>query len=274
MPGRIVNEILSSLQHVIPNLDEITVDKVIMGLGYTGVKLSTGHVGICFTFQSEISPSCCQVYKRAGKLAGSKAIEMASMARSWDLSESVMGIATVNALSSIAIVRNSKRYVISKGNIFDKIAFKKSDIVALVGRIGPLIKRIQGKVEKLYILERDLMRREDGILPDTACEEILPKASVAIITGTALVNGTIDRLIELSKAAREIAIVGASASVLPDPLFEHGVTIVGGIKVLDPDKLLQIVAEGGGTQELKAAIEFINLKPKNSRQCLKSSYRS
>lgn len=264
MPGRIVNEILSSLQGVIPNLDEITVDKVTLGLGYTGVRLSTGHVGICFTFQNEISPHCCQVYKRAGELAGSKAMEMANMARSWVLSESVIGMATVNALSSIAIARNHEAYVISKGNVLDQIAFRKSDVVVFVGKIGPLIKRIRGKVEKLYVLERDLMRRESGILPDTACEEILPKASVAIITGTTIVNGTIDRLVELSKGAREIAVVGASASALPDPLFEHGVTIVGGIKVLDPDKLLQIVAEGGGTRQLKAAVEFINLRPKNS----------
>ena len=123
----------------------------------------------------------------------------------------------------------------------------KSDVVVLVGMIAPLTERIQGKVEKLFVLEKDLMQRESGILPDTACEEVLPKASVAIITGTTIVNGTIDRLVELSKGARETAVVGASASVLPDPLFEHGVTIVGGITVLDPDKLLQIVAEGGGT---------------------------
>lgn len=264
MPGRIVNEILSSLQDMIPDIDRITVGKVILGLGYTGVRLSTGHVGICFTFQTEISPRCCQVNKRAGKLAGSKAMEMANMARSWDLSESVVGFATVNALSSIAIARNEGMYFISKGNIFDEITFKKSDVVVFVGRIDPLVKRIQGKVNEIYILERDLMRREIGILPDTACEEVLPKASVAILTGTTLVNGTIDRLIELSKEARETAVVGASASVLPDPLFKRGVTIVGGIKVLDPNKLLQIVAEGGGTQQLKAAAEFINLRSKRS----------
>ena len=264
MPGKIVNEVLSRLHKFIPNLGEITVDKVILGLGYTGVMLSTGHAGVCFTFQTEISPHCCQVYKRAGKLAGSKAMELASMAKSWDLSESVIGMATVNALSSIAIAKNNETYVISKGNILDQIAFRKSDVVVLVGKIAPLTERIQGKVEKLFVLEKDLMRREGGILPDTACEEVLPKASIAIITGTTIVNGTMDRLIELSKGARETAVVGASASVLPDPLFEHGVTIVGGITVLDPDKLLQIVAEGGGTKQLKATVEFINLRSKNS----------
>lgn len=265
MPGKIVNDILSLLPNVIPDINKITVDKVILGLGYTGVKLSTGHVGICFTFQNEISPRCCQVHTKAGKLAGSMAIELANMARSWDLSESIVGIATVNALSSVAIARNQEAYIINKGNVLDFIALEKEDIVVFVGKIGPLIRRIEGNVEKIYVVERDLMRRESGVLPDTACEEILPQANVALLTGTTLVNGTIDRMLELSKGAREIALVGASASVIPDPLFRHGVTIVGGIEVLDPDKLLQIVAEGGGTPQLKAAVEFVSLRSKNSR---------
>ncbi|OGV96914.1 hypothetical protein A2W24_03875 [Microgenomates group bacterium RBG_16_45_19] len=147
--------------------------------------------------------------------------------------------------------------------MIDKIKFKKSDQVAFVGRIRPLIKRIQPKVDRVYVLERDIKRRETGILPDTASEEILPKVDVTIITGTAIANGTIDRLLQLSKKSREVALVGASASTIPDPLFKRGVTIVGAIRVRDTDRLLQIVSEGGGTQQLKSAIDFINLRPKN-----------
>lgn len=98
------------------------------------------------------------------------------------------------------------------------------------------------------------------MLSDIASEELLPKADVAVVTGTSLANGTIDRLLQLAREAREIAVVGASASVLPEPLFNHGVTIVGGIRVLDAEKLLQIVAEGGGTRQLKKATEFVTLR--------------
>jgi uncharacterized protein (DUF4213/DUF364 family) len=272
MPGRIVNDVLNLLPKGVPDLKCITVDKVILGLGYSGVKLSTGHVGVCFTFETEILPSCC-IHKKAGKLSGSSAIEMMNMARSWDISESVLGIATINALSSIYIKNNPRAYVISEGNILDHITLEKRDIVVFVGRISPLIERIEGKVDKIFILERDLKRRESGVLPDTACEEVLPRANVAIITGATLVNGTIDHLIELSKGAREIAVVGASASILPDPLFLRGVTTVGGIRVLNPDKLLQIVAEGGGTQQLKAAAKFVDIRPPiphNSTACYSS----
>ena len=57
----------------------------------------------------------------------------------------------------------------------------------------------------------------EGVLPDVACEELLPKASVVIITGAAIANGTIDRLLELSAGARYIALISPSATVVPDP---------------------------------------------------------
>jgi len=39
------------------------------------------------------------------------------------------------------------------------------------------------------------------------------------------------------------------------------VTVIGGVRVLDPDKMIQIIAEGGGTPQLKSVTEFITLRP-------------
>lgn len=265
MPGIIINEILALIQKRIPRLKDIIADKIVIGPGYTASQLSTGHAGVCFSFDAEMVTRCCQTHKKAGTLAGTLAVELAKMTRSWDLGEAVIGLATLNALSSIYIEKNQTMYVLSKGNVLDHIKFKKDDVVVIVGNILPLRERISGKVKKVYVLERDLMRREDGVLSDTASEEMLPKADIAIITGTTLANGTIDRLLELSRNSREVAVVGASASVLPDPLFDHGATLVGGIRVLDSNKLFQIVAEGGGTKQLKQASEYVNLRMSSSQ---------
>lgn len=264
MPGKITEEILKSLRQLVPD-PNITVDDVVVGLGYTGVKLSTGHVGLSFTFQTEMQRSQSKLHERAGSLAGSKAMKLANMARSWDLGQCVVGVATMNALSSIAMEKKSGDYNVSRGNICGEICFRKEDVVTVVGNIRPLVNYFRQRVKRIYVLERDLARRESYTLPDTASEEILPRSTVVIITGTTLVNGTLEHLIDLcarAKKAREIAVVGATAGVLPDPLFRRGVTVVGGARVLDSEKLLQIVAEGGGTHELKRTFEFINLRPR------------
>jgi uncharacterized protein (DUF4213/DUF364 family) len=264
MTGRIIEEALKRLKTLIPDIEEIMVAQVVVGLGYTGVKLSDGHAGLCYTFQNEIAQATrhCQVSDLAGTMAGAPALKIAEMAKSWKISESVVGFATLNALSQIAIERNPEKYTILTGDVIDHIKLTKKDVAALVGYIKPLVQPIRAKVKKLYILERTSTRREEGVLPDTACDQILPIADAVLISGTAIANGTIEHLLELSTKAREIAVIGASAGILPEILFERGVTVIGGVKIVNANKMMQIVSEGGGTPALKAAVQFISIKPK------------
>ncbi|MEM3797662.1 MAG: DUF364 domain-containing protein [Candidatus Bathyarchaeia archaeon] len=262
MPGRIIRELLQSVKAEVENVDAVEAKKVVIGLGYTAVQLSTRHVGLCYTFSSEIAPNCCQIWRRAGTLAGNPAIKIAELSLSWDLSEAVVGVAALNALSQLAIERNLDRYVITEGDLIDQLEIRRNDIVVLVGNIHPFIPKIMEKTRNIFIIERSPKLREANVFPDTAIEEILPQATVAIITGTALANGTIDRLLELSRTAREVALVGPTASMLPDPLFRHGVSIIGSIKITDSEKILQVVSEGGGTPSFKGACKQITIKPK------------
>lgn len=264
MAKRIVEEALDRVKARIPELDSIVIEQAVLGLGYTGVRLSDGHSGLCFTFQTEIAQTThhCQVSDLAGTIVGTPAFELAEKAKSWDIAESVMGFATLNALSQIIIERYPQNYAFLDGDVMSYVTLSKKDVVALVGYMAPLVPQIRAKAKKLYILERTAAKREEGILPDTACDQILPEADVVLITGTAIANGTIDHLLEVSTKAREIAIVGASAGIIPDVLFERGVTIVGGAKITDAARMMQVVSEGGGTPALKSAMQFVTIKSK------------
>lgn len=92
MPRRIIEELLSAIKREIPDINGIYTERVVLGLGYTGVELTNGYVGVCYTFGSEITPDCCQIWLKAGTLAGKPAIEIAELSKSWDLSESVVGV--------------------------------------------------------------------------------------------------------------------------------------------------------------------------------------
>ncbi len=129
----------------------------------------------------------------------------------------------------------------------------------MVGHIKPFTPVFRARAKALYILERS-PRREEGVLPDTACERLVPEADVVVITGSALANGTLDRLLELAMDAGTVAIVGPTASCLPDPLFDRGVDYVGGIRIRDADRAMQILSEGGGTPQLRRAGGFVTFK--------------
>jgi uncharacterized protein (DUF4213/DUF364 family) len=262
MPQTIVEQTLTYLKREVPSLEDIRVERVCLGWGYSAVRLSTNDVGICHSLLGEVSLTCCQIVSQAGTLAGSPATELADLAKSWDLGQRVLGLATINALSQIILKRVSKGFIMTESNILDELDIKSTDTVAMVGNIRPFVEPVRKKTSNLWIFERG-GRFEEGVLPDTACEELLPEADVVIITGSAIANGTVERLLQLSQNAREVGVVGPSASIVPDPLFKRGADAVGGVIVTDADKALRIVAEGGGTPQLKAAVRFVTMKPRS-----------
>ena len=258
MRESLIDEIISSVENEVQDLGRIYAEEVCIGLGFTGVLLSTGHMGICATLLGEMGIECCEVLERAGGLAGSSAQELIQLARSWNLGESAVGVATLNALSQMILPKYEGRYIVSIGDFLEKLDLRGDDVVGMVGYFEPFIPRLRGRCKELFIFERGL--RRGGALPDTAAEYILPKVDVAIITGSAIVNKSLERLLELAKNAREVGVVGPSASFLPDPLFRRGATLIGTIKIVNSKKVLQIIKEGGGTRMLKPYVEYINLR--------------
>jgi len=256
---QLLHEIRELLRAEISELPGIRVERVCLGLGYSGVKLESGHTGVCNSLLSEATPDCCQILQDAGTLAGRPAEALMDLVESWDIIKRVIGISTINALSQIVLEAEPDRYLAEKGNLIDVMKVGPEDTVAMVGHIKPFAKAFRSRAREVNILERS-PHREEGVLPDTACEVIIPQADIVVITGSALVNGTMERLLQLARDARTIALVGPTISCLPDPLFRMGVDYAGGIRIDDPDKAMQILSEGGGTPQLKGAGEFITYR--------------
>jgi uncharacterized protein (DUF4213/DUF364 family) len=257
----IVEEALTCLSAEVPNLSDITVSRICLGWGYVGVQLSTDDVGLCHSLVAETRLECCQVVQKAGTLSGSPATMLGELAKSWDHGERVIGVATINALSQIVLKQQHERYSVLEGNTLDHVDIRPGESVAMVGNIKPLVLGIRNKTPNLRILERGRLL-DEGILPDTAGEELIPEADIVFITGSAIANGTIERLLQLSENARTVVLVGPTASMVPSPLFKRGVDLIGGVIVTEPDRAIQIVAEGGGTPQLKAATKFVLIKPR------------
>jgi uncharacterized protein (DUF4213/DUF364 family) len=81
--------------------------------------------------------------------------------------------------------------------------------------------------------------------PAEAAAEIVPQADVLVITGTTLVNDTLGDLIALARPSARIVVVGPTVTLVPDAFFGRRCDILGGVKVIDPDAVMDILAEGG-----------------------------
>jgi uncharacterized protein (DUF4213/DUF364 family) len=99
-----------------------------------------------------------------------------------------------------------------------------------------------------------------GVLPESEAVTILPRCQVVVVSATALLNRTLDALLDLSGNAREIAILGPSTPLLPQVFAPRGVTLLSGVQVIDPGRVLRLVSEGGGTRQLGRSVRKLTLR--------------
>jgi len=215
--------------------DGLSIADLCIGIGYTGVKLSNGAGGTCFTFRHELGLKCGPI-QGAGTLIGMPAADAIEMAMSTNLAEASIGVATINAILNEDFDAGE--------DAVDVMDIRASDTVGMVGYFYPVVQRIKDNVKKLYIFERHIT--DEGLLPDWSENIYLPECDVVLITGVTFINKTIDHVLSLCKNAKEVVIMGASTCMAPDVLKDYGVTILAGSRVTDPDGLLRVIAQGGG----------------------------
>jgi uncharacterized protein (DUF4213/DUF364 family) len=121
--------------------------------------------------------------------------------------------------------------------------------VAVIGAFVPVLRKLKARGGRWWVIEQDpqtLRGDEMGhFIPADESRETIAAADVLIITGVTLVNHTLEPILAAARADAEIAVIGPTASLLPDALFARGVRVVGGVRVKKPDELLDVLAAGG-----------------------------
>lgn len=250
----ITDDLLGLIEKRRVQLEDLTIRRVCISLCYTAVMLDNDYVGLCHTPTEDIAHSH---WGRRRDFHGSKALNVAQMANSFDMIERTVGIAALNALSQHLMDAEGyeRRFDV---DIFDALDVKENDTVAVVGYIRPLVGKLREKGCEVHVLERNPQLRGDA-LPDTFADSILPKADGVIVSGSSLGNGTIDKLLELSKNARFVAVAGPSAGALPEPFFARGVKVIAGVRAKGED-VVNAVAEAKPFVAFKELVEKYIIK--------------
>jgi len=110
--------------------------------------------------------------------------------------------------------------------------------IAIIGHF-PWVPELRKVARELWVIEQ---RPREGDLPAEAAEYILPQADVVGITGTSFINHTIEKLLELSK--RSFTVMVGPTSPLSPVLFDYGVDVIGGVKVVEPENAIRSISEG------------------------------
>jgi uncharacterized protein (DUF4213/DUF364 family) len=237
-------------------LDEIMVERAVVGLFFTGVKLSNGTAGTSATPIKSIPEAvCCPSSAMAmpfpGKLRGRRAADLAREALSGHGIRRTVGIATVNALADCCWQRRPHPDVELRYGVdaFDATEIRHSDRVVVVGAFVPFLKELKRRSQAFLVLEQDPATLKADELPffrpAEQAAEILPNADVVLITGSTLVSNTLEHLLTLTRPDARVTVVGPTVGMLPDAFLARGADVLGCVRITEPDPFLDLLAEGG-----------------------------
>ena len=253
----ILSETIEAVRSVLGReLDGLTVERAVVGLFFTGVKLSNGIAGACATPIKTIPeavccPSSAMSMPFPGKLRGRPAFDLAQEALGENGIRRAVGIAAMNALADTCWRRRPHPDTELQLGIdaFDATEIYPGDRVVVVGAFVPFLRELKRRRQSYLVLEQDPATLKADELPFFRPAEqaaaVVPQADVLMITGTTLINDTLEELLALANPAARVTMVGPTVTMLPDAFLRRGADVLGTVRITAPEDFLDILAEGG-----------------------------
>jgi uncharacterized protein (DUF4213/DUF364 family) len=177
----------------------------------------------------------------AGHLTGLSARALAGLVRSESSLETCVGMATINALLQAEPGLWSTDHA---GDLIIRHGAGKP--VVLVGHF-PFVDRLRQAAAPLWVLDLEPI---EGDLPASAADQVIPQAQVLAITGTTLINRTLDRLMQLRRPDALVVLLGPSTPLSPI-LFGYGIDVIAGSVVEQISPVLDLVSQGANFRQLR-----------------------
>ncbi|MBV9757261.1 MAG: DUF364 domain-containing protein [Alphaproteobacteria bacterium] len=237
-------------------LDRVAIERAVIGLFFTGVKLNSGAAGACATPLRSIPEAvCCPSSAMAmpfpGKLRGRPARDLLKETEAASGIRRAIGVAVMNALADMCWERRPRPDVELRIGIdaYDAAEIRPGEHVVVVGAFVPFIKALKRAGQRFTVLEQDPATLKPDELPHfrpaAEAAAAVPEADVLLVTGTTLLNDTFDGLLALRRPGARVVMVGPTVGLLPDAFLRRGVDVMGGVRVTAPDAFLDLLAEGG-----------------------------
>jgi uncharacterized protein (DUF4213/DUF364 family) len=164
----------------------------------------------------------------AGQLRGKPARDLLQYAFSRDATEASIGIATANALAAGRCDPGLFRPY--------RMPRARGKRVAVVGEFR-FLDDLRSIAEKTLVIRKN---PESGDYDGTDAESLIPEADIALINGSAVVDGTLEHLLGLARPC--YTIVHGPSTPLSPVLFEYGADQLVGVMIKDPESARRCIA--------------------------------
>ncbi len=242
MSGETIVTIIDAL---LDDLDaDVPVREVVVGAFWTAVVLDSEprRCGLASVLRTRCYDENGEI-PEAGGLARYTAHELAGWLRSSSLLQSAIGMAAYNALLDVdedaCTEKNAEDLVVERG---------QGRRVAIVGHF-PFVEQVRQTAAACWVLE---LEPRLGDFSAEWAKDLIPQADVVALTGTSLLNGTFDGLLDLCRDDAFVVVLGPSTPLSP-LLLDAGADAVCGTLVTDSDRVVHSVSQGAHFRQIKRA---------------------
>ena len=238
---------LKILEDILQTIEtDFTIKKVQIGIHWTAV-VSNG-CGLASTL-SEPPPHHDNQVRDVGQLHEKSAADLVRNVLSDRLLEASIGLATINSLVDV------DEEHCEPINAFDILAEKgKYKSIGIIGHF-PFTPKLKQEARQLYVFEK---RLQEGDLPESEIEKILPKCDVVGISGTTLINHTLENILNFCRDDAFKVMLGASTPLLP-LLFDYGFDVLSGTKIIDTEAAIMSVSQGATFKQING-IKLLSMR--------------
>lgn len=210
-----------------PLLRGRVVTDAVLGLSLTAVELDGADIGLSYVLRDRL-PAGCSAFGFAQHIIGLPALEVARLVlEGRDDAQRGVGMAVITATTRALNLPDELATPTPFG-----LQVRSADRVGMIGYIPPVAEQLARLDAKVFIFDKGLtVSGGEGVaqvMDMSQQSEVLPQCDLMIITGTTLINGSIDHLLALCQNAREIVLVGSSTPMLAEAFRGSGVTALAG----------------------------------------------
>jgi uncharacterized protein len=232
----VISDLLNSLNRA--ELDQ-KVSEVLIGLHWTMV--SGNKTGLAATLSDA---PCCRArdIDDSGHLQEKSFKDLVNLIYSSHPLEVSVGMAALNAI--LTYDEDSVTEINARDLLLQRSVDKN---VAIVGHF-PFVDQFRENSRNTWVLELD---PGPGDLDASEYVNILPQADVIGLTATSLMNGTFDDLSKYFPPKALVVMMGPSTP-MSSVLFDHGVEILAGSRVVDSSALSRFICQGTTLHKVEA----------------------
>ncbi len=222
------------------------VHEIVIGLTFCAICTTDNIIGLSFTAKGPQKPPILLQYP----LVDRSWQELLNLYLSERPTERSLGLAAINTLSQTVLSRKQEYKFVDNGA--EWLPNPKDFQIGMVGAIHPVIKQIVSKKGEVLLRDDTVLQRAHRRLPKKGVTlvpliEDLKNVDHLLVTGSAIVHRGFNEILNLFHTIKgQRILIGPSAQILPQAAFNDGFTTVASSLVIQVDKVLQNIREGGG----------------------------